>query len=122
MFRRPPVSKRTDTLFPYATLFGSVERPVTTPWGEFQAVIYRDKVSRAPHIALVHGTISPDTETLVRVHEPTSVLDVLCEDATRHSRSEEHTSELQSLMRRSYAVFCLKKKTSRTNDHNTTHP
>src|SRR3546814_17137192 len=85
MFRRPPVSKRTDTLFPYATLFGSVERPVTTPWGEFQAVIYRDNVSRAPHIALVHGTISPDTETLVRVHEPTSVLDVLCEDATRHS-------------------------------------
>ncbi|MDN5843025.1 MAG: 3,4-dihydroxy-2-butanone-4-phosphate synthase [Alcaligenaceae bacterium] len=62
-----------------------VERPVTTPWGEFQAIIYRDKVSRAPHVALVHGTISPDTEALVRVHEPTSVLDVLCEDPTRHS-------------------------------------
>src|SRR5690606_14455900 len=62
-----------------------VERPDTTPWGEFRAIVYRDKVSNAPHIALVHGTISPETEALVRVHEPTSVLDVLCEDPTAHS-------------------------------------
>lgn len=61
------------------------ERTVTTPWGTFRAVAYRDQAWNAPHIALVHGTISPDIETLVRVHEPTSLLDVLCEDATRHS-------------------------------------
>lgn len=62
-----------------------VERSVTTPWGVFQAVAYRDRASNAPHLALVHGKILADTETLVRVHEPTSVLDVLCEGATRHS-------------------------------------
>ncbi|WP_322997755.1 bifunctional 3,4-dihydroxy-2-butanone-4-phosphate synthase/GTP cyclohydrolase II [Castellaniella sp.] len=62
-----------------------VERAVTTPWGDFQAVAYRDRASNAPHLALVHGQIHADTETLVRVHEPTSVLDVLCEGATRHS-------------------------------------
>ncbi|MBV6272374.1 3,4-dihydroxy-2-butanone-4-phosphate synthase [Alcaligenaceae bacterium CGII-47] len=61
------------------------ERTVKTPWGEFRAVAYRDQAWNAPHIALVHGVISPDVETLVRVHEPTSLLDVLCEDATRHS-------------------------------------
>jgi 3,4-dihydroxy 2-butanone 4-phosphate synthase/GTP cyclohydrolase II len=62
-----------------------VERAVTTPWGDFQAVAYRDRASNAPHLALVHGRIRADAETLVRVHEPTSVLDVLCEGATRHS-------------------------------------
>ncbi|HEX7386053.1 MAG TPA: bifunctional 3,4-dihydroxy-2-butanone-4-phosphate synthase/GTP cyclohydrolase II [Castellaniella sp.] len=60
---------------------------VETPWGEFRAVAYRDHASNAPHLALVHGEIRPDAETLVRVHEPTSVLDVLTEGATRHSWS-----------------------------------
>ena len=62
-------------------------RMVRTPWGEFQAVAYRDLASGAPHLALVHGTITPDAETLVRVHEPTSMLDVLCEDQAGHSWS-----------------------------------
>ncbi|MFT0533771.1 bifunctional 3,4-dihydroxy-2-butanone-4-phosphate synthase/GTP cyclohydrolase II [Castellaniella hirudinis] len=62
-----------------------VERQVTTPWGEFTAVAYRDRASDAPHLALVHGQIQPDQETLVRVHEPTNVLDLLCECATQHS-------------------------------------
>ena len=62
-----------------------VERPVTTPWGPFRAVAYRDRASNAPHLALVHGDIHPDQEALVRVHEPASVLDLLCEGATRHS-------------------------------------
>jgi len=62
-----------------------VERPVATPWGSFQAVAYRDRASNAPHLALVHGDIHPDQEALVRVHEPASVLDLLCEGATRHS-------------------------------------
>ncbi|SOE51760.1 3,4-dihydroxy-2-butanone 4-phosphate synthase / GTP cyclohydrolase II [plant metagenome] len=66
-----------------------VERVAThtlsTPWGEFQAIAYRDTAAGAPHLALVHGTVSPDQETLVRVHEPTSVLDVLDTSTGQHS-------------------------------------
>ena len=61
------------------------ERSLLTPWGEFQAVAYRDLASGAPHLALAHGDISPDTETLVRVHEPTTLLDMLSADPTAHS-------------------------------------
>jgi len=53
------------------------QRQVRTAWGDFQAVAYRDRASGAAHMALVHGQILPEQETLVRVHEPTSVLDVL---------------------------------------------
>ncbi|MCC2596934.1 3,4-dihydroxy-2-butanone-4-phosphate synthase [Pusillimonas sp. MFBS29] len=62
-------------------------RQVQTPWGEFQAVAYRDLASGALHLALVHGHITPEAEALVRVHEPTSMLDVLFQDATTHSWS-----------------------------------
>src|SRR3546814_1239593 len=80
MIRRPPRSTRTDTLFPYTTLFRSV----------------RDEDARGgePH--------EYDRETRA---------DERRDEARRAGdRSEEHTSELQSLMRISYAVFCLKKK------------
>jgi 3,4-dihydroxy 2-butanone 4-phosphate synthase / GTP cyclohydrolase II len=60
-------------------------RTVRLPAGEFQLVVYRDKPSGAPHLALVKGTIEPERETLVRVHEPVSVLDFLDEDASSHS-------------------------------------
>lgn len=63
------------------------ERQMTTPWGQFQAIGYRDLSSGAPHIALVHGSIEPEQETLVRVHEPTTVLDLLCADFDDHSWS-----------------------------------
>src|SRR3546814_19439897 len=109
MYRRPPRSTRTDTLFPYTTLFRSYQ--------------------------LLHGTDHEARITSVR-----SVKDLLLETIAErkknpgddliskalqievdgrkwtdreifgHTRSEEHTSELQSLMRNSYAVFCLKKK------------
>jgi 3,4-dihydroxy 2-butanone 4-phosphate synthase/GTP cyclohydrolase II len=62
-------------------------RRMQTPWGEFTAVAYRDLSSGAPHMALVHGDITPETETLVRVHEPTTMLDILFEGATTHSWS-----------------------------------
>lgn len=62
-------------------------RKMQTPWGEFMAVAYRDGASGAPHMALVHGVVQPDQETLVRVHEPTSMLDVLFEGETSHSWS-----------------------------------
>ncbi len=61
------------------------EKSLNTPWGEFKAVAYRDKASGAPHIALVHGDISADKETLVRVHEPVTALDFLDCDSIAHS-------------------------------------
>ena len=60
-------------------------RTMTTPWGNFQAVAYRDTVSGAPHLALMHGTIDAARETLVRVHEPTTVLDILDQGGSQHT-------------------------------------
>src|SRR3546814_13454231 len=83
MIRRPPRSTRTDTLFPYTTLFRSAAK--------FQ----RHALDAGGGGARNGGAGAR------RARE-------------RHHRSEEHTSELQSLMRTSYAVFCLKKKTNKT--------
>src|SRR3546814_6287536 len=85
MIRRPPRSTRTDTLFPYTTLFRSCS---------------------AMGMDRRHGAVSQ-----AGVHAPGGVAgaDHLADDQAQ-GRSEEHTSELQSLMRISYAVFCLKKK------------
>jgi 3,4-dihydroxy 2-butanone 4-phosphate synthase / GTP cyclohydrolase II len=61
------------------------EREMHTVHGSFKAIAYRDKPSGSAHIALVHGNISPDSETLVRVHQPVSILDLLETQATTHS-------------------------------------
>src|SRR3546814_3183041 len=90
MIRRPPRSTRTDTLFPYTTLFRSGH------------AVHRRAVSRAVR------------RRERRMSETISFDDFLNVDI-RIGRSEEHTSELQSLMRISYAVFCLKKKNYKTN-------
>src|SRR3546814_6713907 len=88
MIRRPPRSTRTDTLFPYTTLFRS-----SFQWKK----IYNKKHMQEQHHTLWRfGTWGVPIST------------ERCELQLR--RSEEHTSELQSLMRISYAVFCLKKK------------
>src|SRR3546814_19477208 len=92
MIRRPPRSTRTDTLFPYTTLFRSSSHAV--------APAMRHGVSGLEH--LVDATLEHGLGHALRGGE-------LLEEETL--RSEEHTSELQSLMRISYAVFCLKKKT-----------
>jgi 3,4-dihydroxy 2-butanone 4-phosphate synthase / GTP cyclohydrolase II len=63
------------------------ERPLTTAYGAFRLVVYREKLSEATHLALVRGPLSPDTETLVRVHEPLSVMDLLDAASTTHSWS-----------------------------------
>src|SRR3546814_8332989 len=84
MIRRPPRSTRTDTLFPYTTLFLSSNIP-------------RNDNNEAAQIG-IRGKFATGPIT----HEFNL--------GASHSRSEEHTSELQSLMRISYAVFCLKKK------------
>ncbi len=63
------------------------ERPLATHAGAFRLVVYRDKLTDATHLALVRGPISPDTETLVRVHEPLSVMDLLDAQSASHSWS-----------------------------------
>jgi 3,4-dihydroxy 2-butanone 4-phosphate synthase/GTP cyclohydrolase II len=63
------------------------ERPLRTAYGTFRLVVYRDKLTDATHLALVRGPIAPDTETLVRVHEPLSVMDLLDADSASHSWS-----------------------------------
>src|SRR3546814_2536450 len=93
MIRRPPRSTRTDTLFPYTTLFRS---PGLSP--AFLRVT-----------SLCLGKPAPDVRSGANCGSwRTEALGAPLED--RPDRSEEHTSELQSLMRISYAVFCLKKK------------
>ena len=62
-------------------------RLIRTPFGEFGLVVYREVVTGAAHLALVKGEISPDQPTLVRVHEPVSVMDVLELDSSMHSWS-----------------------------------
>ncbi len=61
------------------------ERPINTAHGAFRLVVYRDKISDATHLALVRGPIAPDVETLVRVHEPLSVMDLLDAESPTHS-------------------------------------
>src|SRR3546814_16991520 len=93
MLRRPPRSTRTDTLFPYTTLFRSAENRL----GQL------DGADAARNAAVAD--------------EGRRLVVPLCEDVVQgvqQRRSEEHTSELQSLMRISYAVFCLKKKNTLT--------
>jgi 3,4-dihydroxy 2-butanone 4-phosphate synthase/GTP cyclohydrolase II len=63
------------------------EREITTAYGLFAAVAFRDKPSGAPHLALIRGTIDADEETLVRVHEPLSMIDLIETAATSHSWS-----------------------------------
>ena len=63
------------------------DQPMVTPWGTFRAIGYKDLASGAPHLALVHGTIRANEETLVRVHEPTTVMDLLCAESSDHSWS-----------------------------------
>src|SRR3546814_1736497 len=98
MIRRPPRSTRTDTLFPYTTLFRSAFRQ-SVPAGE------QRPLQPAGHPrGLVRGTRQ------LRLRQSRPFVDRDGRSGCPHRRSEEHTSELQSLMRISYAVFCLKKK------------
>src|SRR3546814_5610845 len=107
MVRRPPRATRTDTLFPYTTLFRSLVEQAAVLSGA------RDSID-AP---LVRRLIAADIlrlkrQILLLAKEIAGVIAADPELARRSARSEEHTSELQSLMRISYAVFCLKKKNS----------
>src|SRR3546814_3133499 len=103
MIRRPPRSTRTDTLFPYTTRFRSLlgerRREIDVEPGSHCALLQLDAVAGIER-CLPRESLHP----------------------APHGRSEEHTSELQSLMRISYAVFCLKKKrNSYKHDQKRTH-
>src|SRR3546814_7530093 len=100
MIRRPPRSKRTDTLFPYTTLFRSVRAQADLAGLGDRTGDQADAAIDEAAEAVVIRTIRVD----VVVRTTTT------DEDERRQRSEEHTSELQSLMRISYAVFCLKKK------------
>src|SRR3546814_1845710 len=102
MIRRPPRSTRTDTLFPYTTLFRSPDQP---EWlSHVNAGVLKVKLAMAIiGISSIH---------LLRTFIESAAIGTEGARVTSQGvlRSEEHTSELQSLMRISYAVFCLKKK------------
>src|SRR3546814_9315521 len=97
MIRRPPRSTRTDTLFPYTTLFRSV------PGAAIQEYVRRPSGTRKP---------VGYNRRFLDSYRPN---DSFYLSPAERARSEEHTSELQSLMRTSYAVFCLKKKNTSQN-------
>src|SRR3546814_5000501 len=103
MTRRPPRSTRTDTLFPYTTLFRS----------ELDVVdgMQFDRGYLSPYF------ITNAEKMIAELDDPYILLSDKKLPGLQAVRSEEHTSELQSLMRISYAVFCLKKKNQRTNNH-----
>src|SRR3546814_3624511 len=110
MIQRPPISTRTDTLFPYTTLFRS---------GDFTGMIGDPSGKNTTRKALTREDVARNAETYTE-----QVFKVLDRERTElrfnsewfDRRSEEHTSELQSLMRISYAVFCLKKKKTKKNN------
>src|SRR3546814_3458769 len=108
MIRRPPRSTRTDTLFPYTTLFRSDQE-----FGDLQCA---DLGPVEPVVGAVRRYRAQDRLPLHIVDRRPDMRDrgqqqiIFDVEDARGVRSEEHTSELQSLMRISYAVFCLKKK------------
>src|SRR3546814_3450818 len=110
MIRRPPRSTRTDTLFPYTTLFRSLlvvsERTILEGLREPGSSNMEQDVKEKPTAAL-RKSVNLKKEPDVGAEES---------GGQDKNRSEEHTSELQSLMRISYAVFCLKKKTKKQHE------
>src|SRR3546814_8618897 len=114
MIRPPPRSTRTYTLFPYPTLFRS---PVIytvkddSPWKSLADVA---AAAKANPKAFRYGIAGVSGVAAFSVSQFLFSAGVPLADTSKVVRSEEHTSELQSLMRISYAVFCLKNKTNKT--------
>src|SRR3546814_8436538 len=111
MIRRPPRSTRTDTLFPYTTLFRALflvseDAPTNMIVGAGAGAYHAAYVTATPGVALPEDERTP--EGIAAAWD--KIIDRSGEIVPQSGRSEEHTSELQSLMRISYADFCLKKK------------
>src|SRR3546814_8655625 len=127
MIRRPPISTRTDTLFPYTTLFRSIEHRIVLDHAGEDAFGHHLDAGRGTHLVFEADAVAhrvADSFAACAGHEarrgacrhpPRFEHDDAAVAAPRRMqqcrRSEEHTSELQSLMRISYAVFCLHTKT-----------
>src|SRR3546814_5269142 len=118
MIRRPPRSTRTDTLFPYTTLFRSADlahaqRLARHPrlFGEHarRELVGRHFEAEESNLG-AHILLGRDAVVLVAAETLGGIISDVGRERGLTHRSEEHTSELQSLMRISYAVFCLKKK------------
>src|SRR3546814_10700723 len=107
MLRRPPRSTRTYTLFPYTTLFRSRD-DIAALCDHFVSRYAAERRVPPPEIS---------AEAMAALQAHLSAQD--CSTPCRPKRSEEHTSELQSLIRISYAVFCLKKKKIYNNTQHT---
>src|SRR3546814_2565060 len=107
MIRRPPRSKRTDTLFPDTTLFRSARGGACQIWLAGKRTIRPSSASLIViwQVSRLVGSVFSAPSSII-----SSSSDFVPTLAIHAGRSEEHTSELQSLMRISYAVFCLKKK------------
>src|SRR3546814_3830806 len=106
MIRLPPRSTRTDTLFPYTTFCRSQQ-------GDQRDAQGPGNIAKA--------LFDPTLDVCAKQHQQTSRVGSNNALAILPGRSEEHTSELQSLMRISYAVFCLKKKKHDNNEQTATH-
>src|SRR3546814_6765531 len=103
MIRRPPRPTRTNTLFPYTTLFRS----------GFEGILFQFRWIVGWGVVATSSAIASTDRCVVGFEEGHYFTPLLC-CTPGVARSEEHTSELQSLMRISYAVFCLKKKKNET--------
>src|SRR3546814_2949542 len=124
MIRRPPRSTRTDTLFPYTTLFRSGPRSRQhCPFANPLSGVFRRQVLAGNHFGFAPATRKSQRVgqilpcpgcsiklTRFRRKDTQPFFGIASKSHGKAIRSEEHTSELQSLMRISYAVFCLKKK------------
>src|SRR3546814_3048805 len=131
MIRRPPRSTRTDTLFPYTTLFRSVsdstpafaqalkERGYKLARGDRRGFVAVDMKGEVYAVARWAGVKTKDVRARLGDEKALPSVDQRKQEFAAE-RSEEHTSELQSLMRISYAVFCLKTKTQNNNMTKTT--
>src|SRR3546814_7706462 len=113
MIRRPPRSTRTDTLFPYTTLFRSKRHEHARSMGAHILVL--DEIQTH-----AEGDSTQAVQQCIQLRQKHPSLRQSGRRIVEIERSEEHTSELQSLMRTSYAVFCLKKKKI-TNNTQTNH-
>src|SRR3546814_7671781 len=111
MIMRPPRPTLTDTLVPYTTLFRSwvPDRQKGRSWAGRCGTAERRRSREQGHLLQTSGLFQTEHQVHVLDRLPRGALDEVVQHRD-HDRSEEHTSELQSLMRHSYAVFCLKKK------------
>src|SRR3546814_4497394 len=119
MIRRPPRSTRTDTLFPYTTLFRSDDPAEAADFEQARRILLVLRLNHGDH-RIARQRVAHH-RPIARLEDVGRQLRAREEQRPRQrkDRSEEHTSELQSLMRISYAVFCLKKKN--TDNRRTNH-